>query len=88
MQTCGLAFAEGRISGSAGVNSYFATYEVDGETLTLGPVGSTMMMGPEKAMAQELAFLSALATAKSYQVDGDTLEINFEGGSLLFAASK
>lgn len=81
-------FADGQIAGSAGVNRYFASYETDGDSLTLGPAGSTMMMGPDELMSQEMAFLSALATAASFQVDGSTLEIHFEGGSLLFAASK
>jgi heat shock protein HslJ len=81
-------FAEGKIAGSAGVNNYFASYEVEGDVLTVGPAGSTMMMGPENLMEQEWAFLSALQTAESFQVDGDTLEIVYEGGALQFAAGK
>jgi heat shock protein HslJ len=81
-------FSEGQMAGSAGVNGYFAGYESEGETLTLGPAGSTMMMGPEKLMKQEMAYLAALGTAESYRVDGDTLEIVYGEGSLIFTAGE
>ena len=68
------------------MNRYFAGYEAEGEALTIGPAGSTMMMGPEDLMQQEMAFLSALGTAYAFHVDGDTLEIVFDGGSLRFTA--
>jgi len=77
-------FEDGTIAGSAGVNHYFASYEQDGTSLTFGPAGSTMMMGPEALMQQEMAFLSALQTADAFRIDGETLEISYDGGFLLF----
>jgi len=79
-------FTEGQVGGTAGVNRYFASYELDGETLTIGPAGSTMMMGPEDLMQQEMVFLAALGTAESFQVTGDSLQIDYDGGYLIFAA--
>ena len=76
------------IGGSAGVNGYFASYESDGASLIIGPAGSTMMMGLEDLMEQEMSFLSALGSAGSFSVDGDALEILSEGGNLLFTAVK
>lgn len=81
-------FQEGQIAGSAGVNNYFAGYEMAGDTLSIGPAGSTMMMGPEELMDQEMAFLSALQSVKSFGVDGDTLTLVTEGGVLTFVADK
>ena len=83
-----MKFQEGQIGGSAGVNGYFAGYEAVGTSLTIGPAGSTMMMGPEELMTPEMAFLSALGKAESFNVDGDLLEIVSEGSSLLFTAGK
>lgn len=82
------AFGEGQMTGSAGVNRYFTAYEIDGEKLVVGPAGSTMMMGPEDLMAQEMAFHAALGSVESFNGDGDTLEIVYAGGSLLFTATK
>lgn len=81
-------FQEGQIAGSAGVNNYFAGYEIAEDSLSIGPAGSTMMMGPEDLMDQETAFLSALQSVKSFRVDGDTLTLVTEGGVLTFAADK
>jgi heat shock protein HslJ len=83
-----MKFEDGQIGGSAGVNGYFASYEADGASLTFGPAGSTMMMGPEDLMAQEMSFLSALGSAGSFSVDGEALEILSEGGNLLFTTVK
>jgi len=79
-------FVEGQIGGSAGVNRYFAGYEAGDTSLTIGPAGSTMMMGPQELMEQEMSFLSALGAAESFKVNGDMLEIISGGSSLLFAA--
>ena len=69
--------AEGTVHGSAGCNSYFGSYEVDGETITFGPLGSTMMAcsEPEGIMEQELAYLAALGSAVTYYIEGDKLEL-------------
>jgi heat shock protein HslJ len=81
-------FTEGRVSGSAGCNHYFAGYELDGDALTISPVGMTemMCMGPSGVMEQEGAFAAALGAAQSVRIDGDTLEIVYDEGSLIFNA--
>jgi heat shock protein HslJ len=81
-------FTEGQMGGTAGVNRYFASYEVDGAALTIGPAGSTMMMGPEDLMQQEMVFLAALGTAESFQIEGDTLQIVYSDGHLTFAVTE
>jgi heat shock protein HslJ len=80
-------FDEERVAGVAGCNNYFAGYEVDGDGLTISKMGMTMMMCPEHVMEWEMAFTSALGSAESYRIDGDTLEITYVGGSLIFSAN-
>jgi heat shock protein HslJ len=68
---------DGRVTGPAGCNDYFASYEVEGETLAIGPAGTTRMMcaEPEGIMEQESGYLAALGNAATYQIRGDTLEV-------------
>ena len=69
-------FKGGRVTGSAGCNTYFASYKVDGNKLTISQAGSTMMACPDPAvMAQEALFLQSLSKAATYQISGDTLTI-------------
>ena len=78
-------FSEGKITGIASCNNYFTSYEVDGSSLRItSPIGTTLMMCEEDVMQQERAFLGALETFKSYKISGNTLEIEFNGGSLTF----
>jgi heat shock protein HslJ len=84
------AFASsGQISGSAGCNSYFGSYVVDGSLLAITPMASTMMAcdTPEGIMEQETAFLAALASAGSYAIDGGQLNILNASGQLVVLLS-
>ena len=76
-------FAEDQISGSTGCNTYFGTYEVSGDELSIGAVAVTEMwcMEPEGVMDQEKAFLNALNTVASYQVETGRLELYNEAGT-------
>lgn len=67
---------DGQLSGSTGCNRYFASYTVDGEKLTIGQGGSTMMAcEPTELMQQEADFLAALQNAATFTITGDQLEI-------------
>jgi len=70
-------FTTDQIAGSAGCNDYFASYQIDGAGLTVGPVGATRKACDEPAgiMAQERDYLAALKAATGYQVEGDTLRL-------------
>jgi heat shock protein HslJ len=83
------AFDASQVSGSGGVNSYFGHYERDGDGgFSAGPIGSTMMAGPEAAMKAEAAYVQRLDAATSYAVSGDTLVLKDADGkdSLTFTA--
>ncbi len=76
---------EGRISGSAGCNNYFAGYEINQNKLTLtSPVGSTRMACPEAVMNQEAEYLEILQNIESFDIEGDQLRIVSGGKVLLF----
>ena len=75
---------DGQMSGNSGCNSYFATYTVDGESLTIGQAGSTLMAcEPAERMQQEADFLAALQLTASYVISGDRLEIYDADGATL-----
>lgn len=78
-------FEGGEMSGNAGCNTYNASYEVDGENITIGPAISTRMAcaEPEGVMEQETAYLAALETAATFRVDGTSLELRTADGALV-----
>lgn len=76
--------ADGRLGGSAGCNSYTATFEAAGKNLKIGPAATTRKFCAEPAgvMEQETQFLKALEAAATYRIDADTLEIRSADGAL------
>jgi heat shock protein HslJ len=69
-----LTFEDGSASGNASCNQYFGSYEIDGSSLTFGPLASTeMFCGEPGVMDQETAYLAALASVDTWSIDGETL---------------
>ncbi len=81
-------FAGGQVGGSAGCNRYFASYQVDGDSLTIQPIGSTMMACEPPVMEQESAYLAALANAAAFQIDSGELRIADAGGQVILTYSE
>ncbi|WP_265581507.1 META domain-containing protein [Methanofollis aquaemaris] len=80
---------DGKVAGSAGCNRYFASYEVNGTEMTVGPAGSTLMACPdEDVMKQENTFLSLLGTVKSFAIEGDRLSFMDENGTAVLVFVK
>jgi heat shock protein HslJ len=76
-------FAEdGTLSGSAGVNTYNASYTTSDGTIEIGPVATTKMAGPQDLLDQEQQYLAALDRATTYTVRGDSLELRDDTGAL------
>ena len=77
-------FTEDQVSGSSGCNRFNASYTVDGDELTLGPVAGTEMACPDPAGAVEEAFRAALTQVTAWRMDGDQLVLlDDDGGELL-----
>ena len=68
-----LDLEESRVAGSGGVNRIMGTFVLAENELRFGPLATTMMAGPEEAMMRERAFLAALETVTSYELDGGSL---------------
>ena len=72
-----LTFEDGSASGNASCNQYFGPYEIDGSTITFGPLASTQMFcGVPGVMEQEAAYLTALASVDTWSMDGETLTLS------------
>lgn len=80
---------DGELSGSAGCNQYIGGYTVDGNTIQIGQLGSTMRFcaEPEGVMEQEQAFLAALQSAATFTVEGDALEMRTAGDAIAVMAT-
>ena len=79
--------SEGTVKGSAGCNSYFGSYELEGSQLSIpGPIGATEMycVEPEGVMEQEQEYLATLQLAESYEINDDELTIHCGNQVLIF----
>jgi heat shock protein HslJ len=76
-------FVGGTMSGQGPVNRYRALYTITGQQLRIGAGSTTMMAGPESAMAAESAFLRLLEAVRGYGMgpNGETLELRDDSGT-------
>jgi len=83
--TLGFDRVETRFFGVAAINRYFGSYSVEGEVISFGPAGSTMMAGPEELMKAEQEYLRFLPTVSRYKLNGKTLSLfSRDGKELVF----
>jgi heat shock protein HslJ/membrane-bound inhibitor of C-type lysozyme len=67
-----LAFgADGRLSGRASCNSFFASYTLTGEGLGIGQTGTTRMACAPELMQQEARFLDILQKVQRFEIAAD-----------------
>ncbi|MBD5388671.1 META domain-containing protein [bacterium] len=67
------------------VNLYNGPYRADGNTIEFGNVASTMMMGPQKAMAVEQEYFQFLRGTQTYEINDSQLIIrNANGQEIVF----
>ena len=68
--------ADKQVTGSGGCNSYFGSYEVKGDDLSIpSPIGSTEMSCGDEKDAQERVYLKNLQSAESYKIEDGKLII-------------
>ncbi len=79
---------EDMLTGSAGCNSYFSEYAVEGDDLTISALAWTerACIDPEGVMDQELTYLTALGSVDRFEVVDTTLRLFYSGGVLVFEA--
>ena len=75
---------DGRVTGSAGCNRYFTSWETAAESISIGMPATTRMAcaEPDGIMEQEARYLEALHTAASFRFDGDRLVLRTAEGAI------
>jgi len=76
-------FEDGSISLSAGCNQMSGSVTLEGDRLTVGPLASTMMGCEEPLMAQDEWLASLLAEPVVWLLDGDTLVLTTDDGTVI-----
>lgn len=80
---------DGRLSGSAGCNSYFARYTMTGTSLSISAIGSTKMYCTSPGvMEQESIYLASLGKATSFSIGGDRLSLSDAKGATILSFVK
>jgi heat shock protein HslJ len=69
------------VSGSAGCNSYHASYEASGGDISFGPIAATKKICPEDEQSTEDRYLQLLAEIGSYEVSGRSMSMNEKDGT-------
>ena len=66
--------AQKKVTGFAGCNNFFGSYELDGSALKFGPFGSTRMACPDLETGLEIEVFKALDKTRSWEIrDGRLL---------------
>ena len=81
-----LTFDEaGGVSGTTGCNTFNAEVSIDGNAVTFGPMATTRMACPDRAVTeQEQAFTAAMEDVTSYTIDGEGRLVLQGGAPLTF----
>jgi len=69
----------GKIAGRGSCNRFFGSAKIEGQSLTIGPVGATRMACPEAVMNQETRYFQALQNAARYRIESEFLLIDVKG---------
>lgn len=79
--------ADGKATGSGGVNTFNGPFEYTADTVKIGPLATTKMAGPQKLMDQESQYLAALQAATVWKVTRGALELRDGQGALQVTAT-
>lgn len=81
--------SDGKLNGNVGCNGFGGDYKVDGETITFGPIMSTLMACADPIMEQESAVFSVFTDTATFKIDGKTLTVtSADGASVVVLESK
>ena len=79
----------GKLNGNVGCNSFGGDYKVSGDTISFGPIMSTMMACLNQSGDQEMGTLSVLKDSAKFVLDGNKLTItSADGKSVIELARK
>jgi heat shock protein HslJ len=79
---------DGTISGNSGCNTFSGQYSLNGQSITISPLASTMRacIEPEGIAEQETAFMAALEQAVEWFIQGDQLSLRTAENTLAITA--
>jgi heat shock protein HslJ len=84
-----MRFADDRVSGRSGVNSFAGAYTRGPATaFAVGDLATTEMAGPPEAMQAEATFRSLLARVRTYRREGGLLILGDETGLPLLVLTR
>ena len=72
---------DGQASGSGGCNNFSGGYTLNGTSLTVGPLATTMKACEQDIMDQEMQFLTALQTPTTVEPSGATVTLRDASGA-------
>ncbi len=80
---------DGKVTGSAGCNRYFASYTVTGTSMSIGSAGSTLMYCTSPGVGQqESTYLASLGRVATFTITGDRLSLADTKGTTLLSFTK
>ena len=79
---------DGKIEGNVGCNGFGGDYTVEGNTITFGPIVSTLMFCEGPVGDQETTTLNVLVETVSYNIEGDIFTITSSDGSAVIVLSR
>ncbi|MCR6645243.1 MAG: META domain-containing protein [Terricaulis sp.] len=78
-----ITFEDGRASGYAGCNRWFANVTRAGDALSFGQAGATRMACAESSMAAEQRFFAVIDATRAARIVGEELILTDESGAEL-----
>jgi heat shock protein HslJ len=70
-------------SGFGGCNNFNGAYELDGDSITIGPLAATLMACEDDKSAAEAAYLPALEAADAWAIEDGELILSTDGEETL-----
>ena len=78
-----------QVTGFAGCNNFFGSYELDGASLTFGPMGATRMACPDLETGLEMSVFEALESTRNWKKsDGELLLLDEDAVLARFSFQK
>ena len=72
--------SDSKLNGNVGCNSFNGDYKVDGNTVTFGPIASTMMACADPMMQQEGTVFLVFTKTATFTIDSSKLTITSADG--------
>ena len=82
-----MQFTAAGVAGNGGCNGFGGSFQYSGNTLTFSQIIHTLIACDQPILDQENALFDALSTATTYQINGDQLQITYDGGVLTFTGA-